>query len=424
MSGLRRNPGRPFWQWCAVLSAVHCLSLTALTAQSAVWARLSGQFIPSLTSVDPIPGGGELGELRVVQPVIMLDAGGLNDHLRFRGTLNLEGQTIPHGELTPGAWGEGFEDRRHPHTYAHELILSGVDLLGRLDGRMRLSLSVGKGFAPFGTDDPMSRPTLRYPVNHHFSQILERAVVIAGVALGPVSGEAGLFNGDEPERPGQWPNLDRFGDSWALRLLLHPLQGLELQGSRARVKSPEHRLGAGTDNWKWSLSARLDRAMGRSRIYGLAEWARTSEASEFFVFRSFLVEGAWNRGPHRPYYRYEHTERPEEERTLDLFRSRRPHLENSILGITLWKIHTLGYGFGLVAAADRLRIEPFAEASFGSMHRVGGGVFLPEQFYGKDHFRAYSLGVRVEWQMHGHRMGRYGVLSEPAMMHEHSHPTE
>ena len=413
--------GRRGRRWFAILFATHCLPFSALTAQSTVWAHLSGQFIPAITSVDPIPGGGELTELRVVQPVIMLDAGALHDHLRFRGTLDLEGQTIPDGELSLGAWGEGFEDRRHPHTYAHELMLSGIDLLGPLDGAMRVSLSVGKGFAPFGTDDPMSRPTLRYPVNHHFSQILERAVAIAGVEIGPVTAEAGIFNGDEPERPGQWPNMDRFGDSWALRLLVHPLQGVELQGSRARVKSPEHRPGAGTDDWKWSLSARIDRALGRSRIYGLAEWARTSEANDFFIFKSYLVEGAWTIGHHRPYYRYEHTDRPEEERTLDLFRTRRPHLENSILGITLWKIHTLGYGFGMATLADRLRIEPFVEASFGSMDRVGGGIFLPEQFYGKDHFRAYSLGVRIEWQMHGHRMGRYGVLADPSMMSGMTH---
>ena len=51
----------------------------------------------------------------------------------------------------------------------------------------------------------MVRPFLRYPVNHHLAQILERAVAIAAVRAGPVLAEAGLFNGDEPERPGQWP---------------------------------------------------------------------------------------------------------------------------------------------------------------------------------------------------------------------------
>ena len=43
--------------------------------------------------------------------------------------------------------------------------------------------------------------------------------------------EAGLFNGDEPERPGQWPRIGgRFGDSWSGRLTGAPMRGLELAG--------------------------------------------------------------------------------------------------------------------------------------------------------------------------------------------------
>lgn len=49
-------------------------------------------------------------------------AAALSNRLRLLATLNLEGLTIPEGELTPGAWGEGFIDRRHPHTSAHELM--------------------------------------------------------------------------------------------------------------------------------------------------------------------------------------------------------------------------------------------------------------------------------------------------------------
>ncbi|MEO8295236.1 MAG: hypothetical protein ABI613_06945, partial [Gemmatimonadota bacterium] len=136
--------------------------------------------------MDRIPGGGSLSETRVVQPVLMLQAHAFGDRLRFTATANLEGWTLDDGELTPGAFGEGFVDRRHPHTFVHELILSSSDILRSLDGPLSISLSVGKGFAPFGTDDPMTRPVERYPVNHHYSQILERAVGIAGVRLGPV----------------------------------------------------------------------------------------------------------------------------------------------------------------------------------------------------------------------------------------------
>jgi hypothetical protein len=386
--------------------------------------RLSGQAIPSLTSVDPIPHGGALSEARVVQPVVLLHASGLGGHLSALATLNLEGETMPQGELTPGGWGEGFNDRRHPHTYVHELLLSGVDLLGRVDGAARFSLTAGKGFVPFGSDDPMSRPVLRYPVNHHLAQILERAVVQGGLRAGPVVLEGGLFNGDEPERPGQWPRVSgRFGDSWSARLTVMPRSGAELSVSRAKVHSPEHRPGAGTDAWKWHVAARVDRQAGAAGLYGLAEWARTEEAEGFFRFTSLLFETAATLRGHQAYYRFERSDRPEDMRELDLFRSVRPHLENSILGTTRFTLHTLGYGYGFRAAANRLELRPFIEATLGRARNVDGGVLTPRLLYDTDRVRSLSLGIRVQWEMWGHRMGRYGGLLDPATVSRHrQHP--
>lgn len=379
-----------------------------LTAQGAApYLRLSAGAVPSLTRVDGIPGGGSLSELKVVRPVLLARAGVLADHLRFVGTFNVEGWTMAHGELTPGGWGEGYMDRRHPHTYFHELVLSLVESLGPA----RASLSVGKGFAPFGTDDPMNRPPLRYPVNHHWSQILERAVAIAAVEAGPLILEGGLFNGDEPEYPGQWPRIGhRFGDSWSARLLMHPLPGLELQGSRAVVASPENRPGYGSRQYKWSLSARWDRTVKAWRSYALVEWARNSELEGTFVFQSVLAEAGWRRGRHEPYYRFERTERPEEERLLNLYRSIRPHLENSILGRTRWTIHTLGYGYTLPVGAG-VRAGPFAEVSYARV-RAMDGLFNPEQFYGRSNIWELTAGVRVAWGQPMARMGRYGVLGD------------
>jgi hypothetical protein len=378
-------------------------------AQSSPWIRVGGNGVLLYTFADPVPRNRSLGEVRLVQPAIMAHAGALSDRLRLQATINLEGLTIPNGEHTPGAWGEGFIDRRHPHTYLHELVLSYDDLLGDMDGAARFSLAAGKGFAPFGTDDPMVRPVVRYPVNHHLAQILERAVAIAGVRAGPIAVEAGLFNGDEPERPGQWPRIGRFGDSWSGRLTVVPVGPLELQGSYALVHSPEHRPGAGTDQHKWSVSGRWDGHVRGYPVYGLVEWARTSEAEGFFVFRSFLAEGAWGVGPSRLHYRFERTERPEEERTLDPFRSVRPHLENSILGITRWTIHTLGYGFHLEEPAAHLGALPFVELSYGRMADVGGGLFDVRSFYGRSSFWSLSIGIRLNPGMRMHRMGRYGV---------------
>jgi hypothetical protein len=389
------------------------------SAQSAPWIRVGANGVLLYTFADPVPRGRSLGEVRLVQPAIMAHAGAISNRLRLLATINLEGLTIPGGELTPGAWGEGFIDRRHPHTYLHELILSADDLLGDIDGGGRLSLSAGKGFAPFGTDDPMVRPVVRYPVNHHLAQILERAVAIAGVRAGPIAVEAGLFNGDEPERPGQWPKVSRFGDSWSGRLTILPAGELELQGSYARVHSPEHRPGAGTDQHKGSVSGRWDGHVRGYPVYGLVEWARTSEAGGFFVFHSFLAEGAWTAGRSRLHYRFERTERPEEERTLDPFRSVRPHFENSIHGITRWTIHTLGYGFRLEEPAARLGALPFVELSYGRMVDVGGGVFDVRSFYGRSSFWSISGGVRLSLGTRVHRMGRYGVVEGSGNGHHH-----
>src|SRR5688572_20075649 len=175
----------------------------------------------------------------------MLHAAPLAGRLAVDAMLNFEGLTLEDGQLAPGNWGEGFVDRRHPHTYVHEVIVAAPDLLGSRGRGYALSLAAGKGFAPFGTDDPMSRPGVRYPINHHLAQVLERVVGIAALRAGPLIVEAGLFNGDEPEQPDQWPMVKRFGDSWAVRVTTLPAAGIEVQASYAHVRSEERRVGKG-----------------------------------------------------------------------------------------------------------------------------------------------------------------------------------
>ena len=387
-----------------------------LESQEPVRAHLAAHAVGALTRVDPVPGGAHLTELRIVQPALMLRLSG-PERLSLLATLDLEGATMGEGELTLGAWGEGFIDRRHPHTYVHELLLTADDLLRGADGDTRISLTAGKGFAPFGTDDPMSRPVLRYPVNHHLAQVLERAMVTASVAHGPLAGELGLFNGDEPERPGQWPKIGNVGDSWSARLTARPLAGLELQASRAHVHSPDSRVGAGPDQRKWSLSARWDGPLGGRPVYGLLEWARTSEADDFFVFSSLLAEGAWTSRRHRLHYRLERTERPEEERG-SRFRTLRPHLENSILGITRWTIHTAGWSATLLERGGAT-LSPLIEVSTGGISEVGGGLFDVRQTYGGDRFWSWTLGIRLAYGGGPHRMGRYGAALDAEATHHH-----
>ena len=390
---------------------VGCASCAALPlqAQHAGALQVGIHAVPVWERADPVPGGGSLAELRVVQPAAMLHAAPLGGFLAIDAMLNFEGLTLEDGQLAPGNWGEGFVDRRHPHTYLHEVMVSAPDLLRSRGRKWAVSLAAGKGFAPFGTDDPMGRPALRYPINHHYAQVLERLVAIGALWAGPVILEAGTFNGDEPEKPDQWPNARRFGDSWSARITVLPARGVEVQTSYAHVKSPEHRPGQGLAQTKWSASARAERPFRGGVLYALAEWAESSESAEFFDFSSVLAEAAWTGRGHRVHYRFEQTERPEELRTLDPFRTVRPHTDNSILATTRWTVHTAGYGVELLPAHSRLRIAPAIEASFGRVESETPVSFDPAAFYGRDTFWTLSLGVRLGWGARLHRMGRYGA---------------
>jgi hypothetical protein len=253
-------------------------------------------------------------------------------------------------------------------------------------------------------------------VNHHFAQILERAVAMLQLRRGVITFEAALFNGDEPERPGQWPLLYsdstwRFGDSWSARIVMAPIAQVELQASMAKVHSPEHRAGAGGNHDKRSLSARWQDQSSRGERYAMIEWARTSELDGFFVFRSALAEGMVRRGPVTISYRFERTDRPEEERRTDRYRSVRPHIENSILGTLRWTLHTARIGIDLAPATERHRLQPFVEVTLGRIAKVGEGLSDPAELYGTTRVRHLAAGIVLGWQARNHRMGRYGVLT-------------
>src|SRR3954469_13387711 len=81
------------------------------------------QAIPLITRADPTATRSALTEGYVTQPMVM--AHGSWRWLQGQGTLNLEGLTLQRGELSTGGFGEGYVDRRHPHAYIHEAMLSG-----------------------------------------------------------------------------------------------------------------------------------------------------------------------------------------------------------------------------------------------------------------------------------------------------------
>jgi len=283
------------------------------------------------------------------------------DLLSLKATINLEGATLKRGELNAGIAGEGYIDRRHPHTYLHELILTSAKRFGE-DDISGFSLGLGKGFAPFGTDDPMARPFEKYPINHHLAQILERAVAIGALRAGRLIFEAGTFNGDEPTGPGDTPNRNRYWDSWSGRITFVPWPQGELQTSYARVKSPENPDGGGADQRKNSASIRLEDAQHSG--YALFEWARTADyvgSTRSFTFTSLLAETSARYDRLSGALRLERTERPDEPRLMDVFRTPIPATDLSIAGRSRWAIATARVAADLNAGA--LSVEPFVEAA-------------------------------------------------------------
>src|SRR5690348_7672496 len=76
-------------------------------AAQAPWLAPGAQAIGVFTQQNPIPGGGSLGEARLVQPVAMIEAGW--GRLTLTATADVEGLTIRADGLAIG-------DCRHPLT--------------------------------------------------------------------------------------------------------------------------------------------------------------------------------------------------------------------------------------------------------------------------------------------------------------------
>lgn len=389
-------------------------------AMPARWWSAGASAIAYGTRVDPGIAGRTLAEGYLTQPLLHAHVVSPRDIFELRAMLDFEGRTLARGELTPGAYGEGYVDRRHPHTYLHELVATARTPQWR---GFSASVSSGKGFAPFGTDDPMSRPIARFPVNHHLAQILERYVFIGALAWRPFVVETARFNGDEPEHPSDAPNANHRGDSRATRITLRPeydlFRGAEIQWSTARVRSPESPTGRGFDQHKRSAAARIERKVGDVDVYALAEWAHTDlfkANRRAFALRSSLAEASVARGIIRLSARYEQTVRPEDERLTNAFRTVYPSAEVQILGTTRFDVMTLG------AEARRrfagVTLAPFVEASLVRANETARpAAFVPREFYGSNRITQLSIGLRADVGMTHGRMGRYGVAAGRAAMH-------
>jgi len=375
-----------------------------------------------LTTANPALLGRRYTEGYLTQPNLMGDA--TVGPVRFTGTLNFEGYTLRRGELNAGIYGEGYVDRRHPHTLVHEAMLA---VATPTRAGFRATVAGGKGFTPYGTDDPMMRPFVKYPVNHHHAQILERVQLLGAVQFArgdrSITVEQGWFNGDEPVGPFTGPQWSRVGDSRSTRLTVAPHPSLEWQASTAFVRSPGLTQGGAFDHRQLSSSLRYDVP---SKRYALLEVARTDEslgAQRVFRFTSALVESSIQHKGWALSARAERTDRPESARLLDLFRIPNGHVDFQLIGITRWSIGTVQLAAPRTGI-PRLRgthVTPFVEVARATARALRTpAVFVPAEFYGSDTQWSLSLGARVHAGTMRRRMGRY-VL--PAGIRSSSFPS-
>jgi hypothetical protein len=385
--------------------------------------RLLGmaQAFSMTTAVAPRDGDSPIHDTEsyVTQPAAMVNVESPGSRVVLRGTLNLEALTQPRGEYTFGGWGEGFIDRRHPHTVLHEAMLS-LNLWNFAGGAA--SLSAGKGFAPYGTDDPMSRPVAKYPTNHHLSQLLERWTLNGAWLRGGWSVEAAVFGGDEPGGPWDLGNVSSFGSSYSVRLGRRfggtgTTAPWELSASYGSVA--ESHAGARERTGLFNAAIRHSQPHAFGGIYALAE-ASASDPEEGDGDWSLLAETQVRIARHRPYYRIEYATRPEYARqggpgTPGFYRY--DHDADPI-GATRWLIQSLGYEFDLSGGGVATR--PFAEVQHHHVSPERGGVD-PRLLFGSESFWTVSAGFRLFFGGGPMRMGSYGVLDDMTLMH---HPIE
>jgi hypothetical protein len=184
--------------------------------------------------------------------------------------------------------------------------------------------------------------------------------------------------------------------------------------SFAKVLSPEQPNGGGLDAQKLSTSVRFE----APRSYALFEFARTREYSNentAFVLYSILAEGTLTRRDLQLNLRAERSDRPEEERSANLFRTPRPHSDLSILGRTRWNVLTVN----ATRPFAKGKLNPFLEIATQHPTSLGSNLgFDPRSFYGAKWLWSFSAGVRLGIGMQHMRMGRYGVAVFNSMDHD------
>ena len=244
----------------------------------------------------------------------------------------------------------------------------------------------------------MVRPFEKYPINHHLAQILERVVAVGAVRRGPVIGEVATFNGDEPLGPGSSPEL-----SSLRRFVVVAPHAASARRPRAEREHRARRVARGAHAARDSISARRassrasvgeTRDVGalRARRMGADERAGSRRddhvAEQSARRRRVLSCGSDRRGARRAH-------RSSGGRASgDPFRTPRPSVDLSNLGVSRWTTFTLSL------SAPQRASAAFSARPFVEVERIGAaagnppGIFNPEFRYGANRMWMVSAGVR------------------------------
>jgi hypothetical protein len=109
--------------------------------------------------------------------------------------------------------------------------------------------------------------------------------------------------------------------------------------------------------------------------------------------------------------RIEFTERPDEQRLTNEFRTSVPPTDLSIAGRSRWTIITARLAASLFDARQ-LALEPFVEVARADISpTLQPTGFDPREFYGSSRIWSVSIGAKLAFNMSHMRMGRYGVAT-------------
>lgn len=226
------------------------------------------------------------------------------DALQFRAMLSPDPLMGKRGYpllLASGETADGVTplvDRQHPHDLFMELSASYSH---KLSDRDSLFVYAGlPGEPAFGPPAFMHRLSIadspEAPISHHWldSTHITFGVLTAGFIHGNWKVEASRFHGREPDEH-RYDIETGDLDSTALRLSWNPTERLSLQGSWAKVKSPEQ-LEPDDDQTKWSASGIYTQPFGDGGWWSTtAAWGRRSSGHEdldALVFESALKPNA------------------------------------------------------------------------------------------------------------------------------------